>query len=288
MAIPRDAVVAAERGANGQARPPVDEAAASGDTAGGHQQVVTPDGVEISVREWGHPGGREILFIHGLAQCHLSFLRQFDSALASEFRLVAYDLRGHGESAKPLDPVCYRDGRRWADEVAAVIDAKRLRRPVLVGWSLGGRVLRQYLLHYGDRRLAGINIVSARPLEDPSILGSASQADLAARPTGLAERIRASAAFLRACFARQPSEAEFAFALAYNMIVPQEVREAIGGWSTDIELTRAAFAQGFRADPHHPRTRRPPRPPAGGGADRGGHPPRANLLVRRLRAFALP
>jgi non-heme chloroperoxidase len=210
----------------------------------GRQQLIsTPDHVQISVREWGNPDGPEILFIHGVAQCHLSFARQMTSSLARSFRLVAYDLRGHGESAKPLDPVLYRDGRRWADEVAAVIDAKRLRRPVLVGWSLGGRVLRQYLVHYGDRHIAGINIVSARPLEDPSVLGPGSLADLAGQPIDLDERIRAGAAFLRACFHRQPSEADFAFALAYNMIVPREVREAIAGWSTDIDLVRAAFGK---------------------------------------------
>src|SRR5206468_3140803 len=108
------------------------------------------------------------------------------------------------------------------DEVAAVIEAKRLERPVLVGWSLGGRVLREYLLHHGDRQLAGINIVSSRPIEHPSILAPASRANLAGQPADLAGRIRASADFLRACFHRQPDEEAFAFALAYNMLLPRE------------------------------------------------------------------
>ena len=33
------------------------------------------------------------------------------------------------------------------------------------------------------------------------------------------------AAFLRACFFRQPPEGDFAAALAYNVSVPQEIRE---------------------------------------------------------------
>ncbi len=36
-----------------------------------HTWVKTPDGVDISVREWGNPQGPEILFIHGYAQVNV-------------------------------------------------------------------------------------------------------------------------------------------------------------------------------------------------------------------------
>jgi pimeloyl-ACP methyl ester carboxylesterase len=205
--------------------------------------VTTPDGVAISVREWGNAEGWPILFVHGLAQSHLAFLPQLASPLADRYRLVAYDLRGHGESAKPFDPSFYRESHRWADEVEAVIDGAALVEPVLVGWSLGGRVLRQYLIHYGDARIGGLNFVACRPFEDPAVLAPASRADLAGRPDTLAQRVDAHIAFLRACFHRQPPADEFAAALAYNVIVPQEIREAISGWSTSLADTRAAFAK---------------------------------------------
>lgn len=210
-----------------------------------HRQrwVRTPDGVDISAREWGNPQGWPILFIHGLAQSHLSFLPQFASRLADRHRLLAYDLRGHGESAKPLDPSFYNEGRRWADELEAVIDGLAVTKPILVGWSLGGRVLRQYLIHHGDRRISGLHFVSTRPFEDPLVLAPASRADLTGRPDTLAERIDAHIAFLRACFLHQPPEDDFAVALAYNVIVPQAIREAISSWSTGIEETRAALTK---------------------------------------------
>ena len=116
-------------------------------------------------------------------------------------------------------------------------------KPILVGWSLGGRVLRQYLIHYGDRRISGLNFVSTRPFEDPAVLAPASRANIAGRPDTLAKRIDAHIAFLRACFLRQPPEDEFAVALAYNVIVPQEIREAISSWSTGLEETRAALTK---------------------------------------------
>ena len=103
-------------------------------------------------------------------------------------------------------------------------------------------MVRQYLMHYGDRRIGGLNFVSTRPFEDPAVLAPASRANIEGRPDTLARRIDAHIAFLRACFHRQPNEDDFAAALAFNVIVPQEIREAISGWSTGLPETRAALS----------------------------------------------
>src|SRR6267378_6950139 len=133
--------------------------------------VKTPDGLTISAQEWGNPNGPEILLIHGFAQSHLSWMRQVDSDLAKEFRIITYDLRGHGNSAKPLDPARYRDSKAWGDEVQAVIDAAGLKRPVLVGWSYAGRVISDYLATHGAGQIAGINFVDAPIKADPALIG---------------------------------------------------------------------------------------------------------------------
>ena len=207
------------------------------------EPVVTPDGVTVSVSEWGNPAGPEILLIPGQAQSVVSFKRQTGSDLARDFRIVAFDLRGHGLSDKPADPAFYRDGKRWAEEVNAVIVAKQLRKPVVVGWSLGGRVLRAYLIHYGDARLSGINFLSTRPIEDPSVVGPASKAYHASPPRDLAGIIATNVAFLRACYEKQPDERDFVEAVAFNFMIPAEVRDGIGGWSTDPAAVREAFAR---------------------------------------------
>jgi predicted alpha/beta hydrolase len=72
--------------------------------------VNTPDGLTISAQEWGNTTGPEILFIHGFSQSYMSWMRQFNSDLAKEFHIVTYDLRGHGNSDKPLDPKYYLSG----------------------------------------------------------------------------------------------------------------------------------------------------------------------------------
>ena len=111
------------------------------------------------------------MLVHGFAQCHLCFEPQYRSALAEHFRLVAYDMRGHGASEQPPDPAAYQGNRVWADDLAAVMAAKRLKRPVLVGWSMGGRVIRQYLINYGDAEIAGVNFVASQVIEEPRFRG---------------------------------------------------------------------------------------------------------------------
>jgi len=117
-------------------------------------------GLRLHVREWGKTDGPPILFIHGLSQNHLCWAKQYQSTLAEEFRLVAYDLRGHGMSQAPLEPGHYSDAKLWADDVAAIIDQLGLDRPVLVGWSYGGFVICDYLRAHGQDRIAAIDFVA--------------------------------------------------------------------------------------------------------------------------------
>ena len=118
-------------------------------------------GLRLHVREWGKADGPPILFIHGLSQSHLCWARQYESALAEEFRLVAYDLRGHGMSEAPLEPEPYTNGALWADDVAAIIEQLRLDRPVLVGWSYGGFIICDYLRAHGQDRIAAVDFAGA-------------------------------------------------------------------------------------------------------------------------------
>src|SRR3954468_10848905 len=98
-------------------------------------------GLRLPVRGGGAPAGPPILFVHGWSQNHLCWARQYESSLAKRFRLVAYDLRGHGMSETPLGAEHYTDGRLWADDVQAILDHLRLDHAVLVGWSYGALVI---------------------------------------------------------------------------------------------------------------------------------------------------
>ncbi|MDG2243732.1 MAG: alpha/beta hydrolase [Rhodospirillaceae bacterium] len=114
----------------------------------------------LNVVEAGSKDGKEILFIHGVSQSYLSWSAQLSSDQLQVFRMVAFDLRGHGNSAKPWKSEDYYDSKIWAEDVAAVIAAKGLMKPVVVAWSYGGVVLMDYIRHHGTSGIAAINLVA--------------------------------------------------------------------------------------------------------------------------------
>ena len=190
--------------------------------------VKSSDGLTIAAQEWGNPAGPEILLIHGFNQCHLSWVRQVnDPALADEFRIVAFDLRGHGQSDKPLDPDAYAHDQRWADDVKGVIEAAGLKKPVLVGWSYGGRVITDYVRTYGTGKVAGINFVAAVTKTDPALHGTGGRFHAGMTSSNLLENIEATRGFAHACFERQPTAEEFETILAYNLLMPITMRRAV-------------------------------------------------------------
>ena len=108
------------------------------------------------------------MLVHGWSQSQLCWSRQTAGPLADDFRLVTFDLRGHGMSEKPLDAEPYVDARLWADDLNAVIEQLELDRPVLVGWSYGGYVVTDYLAAYGETAIAGVDLVGAAVLRTPT------------------------------------------------------------------------------------------------------------------------
>src|SRR3954447_12483580 len=101
-------------------------------------------GLRLHVEERGDPGGQPILFVHGWSQSQRCWSRVVAGPLAERFRIVTFDLRGHGMSEQPLEPEAYLDPRLWADDLAAVIEQSELGRPVVVAWSYGGFVVTDY------------------------------------------------------------------------------------------------------------------------------------------------
>jgi non-heme chloroperoxidase len=188
------------------------------------------------VREWGNPDGAPILLVHGWSQSQLCWSRQTAGPLARDFRLVTFDLRGHGMSEKPLDAEPYVDAQLWADDLDAVIGQLELDRPVLVGWSYGGYVVTDYLAAYGEAAVAGVELVGAAVRRTPTFEdigpGLLENAGDACGPD-LHMSIPAMLRFLRACTVRPLTDDDWNTALCWNMVVPAEVRAAL--FARDID-----------------------------------------------------
>ena len=197
-------------------------------------------GLRLHVREWGKADGPPILFIHGWSQNHLCWAKQYDSALADEFRLVAYDLRGHGMSEAPLEPENYTDAKLWADDLAAIVDELRLDRAVLVGWSYGAFVICDYVRAYGQDRIAAINLV-----EGVAKLGEAAFGTLigpgfldhfaGATADDLPTNLWAMRSFVRACVVKPVSDDDFETAVCWNVVVPAAIRANLAAREIDCD-----------------------------------------------------
>lgn len=200
------------------------------------QRILGADGVELCVRAEGPMNRPAIILVHGWSQSLHAWDAQLDSDLAERFRLVAYDLRGHGRSeAPPAGPEHYGDGRLWADDLAAIIEATTPadEAVVLVGWSYGGFVLCDYLRHRGSDRVAGVCFVSA------SINADAEQVPtyLAAEFVSIAERAasasrsEAEAAireFVSMCTVSSLPSDVYEAVVAENLLTRPDVRAALG------------------------------------------------------------
>jgi pimeloyl-ACP methyl ester carboxylesterase len=118
------------------------------------------DGLPLCVFETGDRHGPTLVLIHGFSQSHVVFKLQYASDLPRDYRLLAYDLRGHGCSGKPWRNSDYRSARVAAD-LASVLRQRQVRKPVLIGWSYGGYVIMDYVRHYGTRELTGAVLVGS-------------------------------------------------------------------------------------------------------------------------------
>jgi pimeloyl-ACP methyl ester carboxylesterase len=215
-------------------------------------------GLKLHVREWGNPDGAPILLIHGWSQCHMSWQRQYESCLAEEFRLVALDIRGHGMSEAPPELDCYADSQLWADDIAAIIAALKLERPVLVGWSYGGLIMADYVRVHGQDQISGINFAGAPPMLNEGAFGTLIGPGFidnfeGATATDMPTNIEAMKRFLHGCFEIPLAQSDFETALAYNVMVTPQVRLNLGSRdldNTDIleQLTVPVLASHGRRD----------------------------------------
>jgi pimeloyl-ACP methyl ester carboxylesterase len=104
-----------------------------------------------------------MLLLHGITSSAQSWVR-VGPALATHYRVYAFDMRGHGESIKP-PPGAY-SLRHTADDAVAFIEILGLERPVLIGHSWGGATA--IVLASGAGSQKPVPAISHLILEDPA------------------------------------------------------------------------------------------------------------------------
>ena len=103
-------------------------------------------GIEMNYYEQG--SGRPMILIHGLSGNTTRWDRTVP-ILAKSYRVVTYDLRGHGLSQKTPDLDCSFPSH--VQDLAGLMDALGIDRAVIAGHSMGGMIAQHFALEYPQR-----------------------------------------------------------------------------------------------------------------------------------------
>lgn len=187
-----------------------------------------PDGLPIYYQE--HGSGRPVVLIHGWTM-NGTFWSANVPALAEGHRVIAVDLRGHGQSGKTPEGHTLA---QYARDIRAVTTALGATDATLVGWSMGTAVILSYLREYGCDGLRSVCFVDQSPrfLDAPGwefpLLGGYGPVDLAIFAQGLRHaRPSVIKPFIEACFAVPPDAETVDGVYAQTTLTPTDAALAV-------------------------------------------------------------
>ncbi len=103
--------------------------------------------MNLFVREEGRTSGLPLIFIHGFPFSHAMWQPQVEY-FKNKFRIVAYDVRGHGSS--PVSDGQYTI-EYFVDDLLQLLDELKIKRAVLVGLSMGGYIALRAVERFPER-----------------------------------------------------------------------------------------------------------------------------------------
>lgn len=102
--------------------------------------------IKLHYLQWGN-NTKTILALHGVSSLAYAW-KVLGENLSNEYRFIAIDQRGHGESNKPKDGYTIRE---YCKDILEVIDAFSLEKIILLGHSMGGRNAIVFAAEHHDR-----------------------------------------------------------------------------------------------------------------------------------------
>lgn len=118
---------------------------------------LTSDNVKMYYGEKGT--GKPVVLIHGWSCSHLHFEKQIEE-LSKKFKVVYYDLRGHGLSEVPDYGLTLP---RFAQDLKELIDHLNLKDVTLVGWSMGTSIIFDYVSQFGCNNIYKLCLIDMSP-----------------------------------------------------------------------------------------------------------------------------
>jgi len=108
---------------------------------GEHTEFVRVNGLQLLCRQWGDPESPPLVLLHGLRGFSGTW-RTLAAALSQDYRLLAFDQRGRGDS--DWDPGCNYYTDAYLADLEGIVEHFGLRRFALLGHSMGGTTAYAY------------------------------------------------------------------------------------------------------------------------------------------------
>jgi pimeloyl-ACP methyl ester carboxylesterase len=125
-------------------------------------KVSLPSGLRVHYQRLGE--GPDLVMVHGLTGNLAVWHLRIVSELSERFRILTYDLRGHGLSDVPP---CGYSADDMAEDLLGLMDALEIERPLIAGHSYGADIALYHALRNPERVREVIAIEAALPaLED--------------------------------------------------------------------------------------------------------------------------
>ncbi|MEW9674122.1 alpha/beta fold hydrolase [Ammoniphilus sp. 3BR4] len=106
--------------------------------------------------------GTPILFIHPPVLTHFNFKYQIEE-LSKYFKVIAFDIRGHGRSSFSKQPLTYP---LIAEDIKHLLDHLETQKAWICGYSTGGSIVLEFLLSQADRAWGGVVISGMSEVSD--------------------------------------------------------------------------------------------------------------------------
>ncbi|MFX1592221.1 MAG: alpha/beta fold hydrolase [Promethearchaeota archaeon] len=90
--------------------------------------------------------GDPVLLVHGLGSKKESWIAQF-KPLSEHFKVIRFDNRGCGKSDRPKGVYTME---LLADDIAGLMDSLKIEKAHIIGWSLGGMIVQNFVLKYPE------------------------------------------------------------------------------------------------------------------------------------------
>ena len=188
----------------------------------------TNDGTRLHYIAAG--SGKPLVMIPGWSQTAAQFRDQI-AGLSDRYRVIAIDMRGHGESDKPNHG--YRI-QRLSEDVHEFLTANGLTNVTIAGHSMGCSVIWAYWEQYGRDRLAKLILIDQMPMitanpawsdkekEDAgAILDKESLYSVTNALAG-PEGVKTTEGFITGMFTKQYPREEVAWVIQRNLKMPRE------------------------------------------------------------------